>query len=175
MPILYNTLTRIVLTFFVTLKLFSYRVVCRYAPNKGIADFGSTLVPFGQEGLKGRSERLKNSSCIQPIEEDLSVQTQLLEDSKKKMTDARAERDKLLSATQAATRKRDATEAEVLMRQVEEAEEKLEKEIAKYDDRVEKLMKARRGAETKLAAEHKELEIVLSAFRTAVPKEARYR
>jgi len=138
---------------------------------EGIADFGSTLVPFGQEGLKGRGERLKNSFCIQPIEEDLSVPTQLLEDSKKKMTDARAERDKLLSATQAATRKRDATEAEILMRQVEEAEEKLEKEIAKYDDRVEKLRKARRGAETKLAAEHKELEIILSAFRTAVPRE----
>ena len=47
---------------------------------EGIADFRSLLVPFAQEGLKGRSERLTNSSCIQPEEEDLSVVKELLDE-----------------------------------------------------------------------------------------------
>jgi len=39
---------------------------------EGIADFLSLLVPFSQEGMPGRDERLRSQSSIQPATENLS-------------------------------------------------------------------------------------------------------
>ena len=53
------------------------------------------MVPFAQEGLKGRMLRLAGRTSIQPAEEDLSVTQGLLEESIRKLTEARAERDRV--------------------------------------------------------------------------------
>jgi hypothetical protein len=45
---------------------------------EGIADFISLLVPFSEERMPGRSEKLKNLSLIQPATEDLSIMEKLL-------------------------------------------------------------------------------------------------
>jgi len=133
---------------------------------EGIADFRSLLVPFAQEGLKGRSERLTNSSCIQPEEEDLSVVKELLDETTRKMIEARTERDRV---SKISTRTKTATEG--VSTEESAAERRLEDAIAKYDGRHDKYEKARRAAETRLAAENKEMECVLAAFKTAVSRE----
>ena len=135
---------------------------------KGIADFRSLLVPFSQEGLKGRSARLEDRTSIQPIEEDLSVAHALLDEAIAKMAEARTERDRVAD-THPSTRSKLATEGD--SNAAIGAEGRLEGAIANYDNRHEKYEKARRAADTRHAAETKDVEAILTAFRTSVPQD----
>jgi hypothetical protein len=123
---------------------------------EGIADFISLLVPFSEEGMPGRSEKLSNLSSIQPATEDLSIMEKLLAGATMELKTLEARKGAETRRTEATKE----TEGETL---------KYTAAVEKYDMRMDKLEKARKGAETRRTEATKEMELIVAAFNKAIP------
>ena len=133
---------------------------------EGIADFLSLLVPFSQEGMPGRDERLRNLSSIQPATENLSQMEKFLAEADFEVTKTRERRDEYAATHTQATRSTMVGDSKELMA----AESRYEAAVENYDTRLEKREKARKAADTRRTEAIKEMELVVAAFNTAVPE-----
>jgi len=133
---------------------------------EGIADFLSLLGPFSQEGMPGREERLRSRSSIQPAMENLSQLDSLLAEADAEVTRTREHKDQVAEAHTPATRSTPGGESKEQIA----AELRYEAAVEKYDFRLEKVEKARKAADARLTQATREMELVIAAFNTAVPR-----
>ena len=132
---------------------------------EGIADFLTLLVPFSQEGMPGRDERLRSQSSIQPAMENLTQMETCLAEADVEVTRTREVKDRVRTALTPATRSTLGVESKEWMA----AEAQYEAAVENYDTRAEKLEKARKALDTRRTVATKEMELVVAAFNTAVP------
>jgi len=133
---------------------------------EGIADFLTLLVPFSQEGMPGREERLRSQSSIQPATDNLSQLELFLEEADAEVTRTRDNKDRVKNALTPATRSTLGVDSKELMA----TEAQYEAAVENFDRRTEKLERARKALDMRRTEATKEMELVIAAFNTAVPQ-----